>query len=84
MPIKRVSKIHVKRGKRADQPFDAGEFGYCLDTLENFLLVVMLINMTMSFPKTVQLNPNVATANNAESLIDTHVVEFIVKRPYLM
>ena len=84
MPIKRVSKIQVKRGKRADlPPLDAGEFGYCLDTRELFIGGDVDKHDHMSFPKTVQLNSNVATANNAESLIDTHVVEFIVKRSVL-
>lgn len=81
MPIKRISKIQVKRGKRADlPPLDAGEFGYCLDTRELFIGGDVDKHDHLSFPKTVQLNSNVATANNAESLIDTHVVEFIVKR----
>ena len=84
MPIKRISKIQVKRGKRADlPPLDAGEFGYCLDTRELFIGGDVDKHDHLSFPKTVQLNSNVATANNAESLIDTHVVEFIVKRAVL-
>ncbi len=84
MPIKRISKIQVKRGKRADlPPLDAGEFGYCLDTRELFIGGDVDKHDHLSFPKTVQLNSNVATANNAESLIDNHVVEFIVKRAVL-
>ncbi len=84
MPIKRISKIQVKRGKRADlPPLDAGEFGYCLDTRELFIGGDIDKHDHLSFPKTVQLNSNVATANNAESLIDTHIVEFIVKRSVL-
>tara|TARA_B100001287_G_scaffold271193_1_gene271100 strand:- start:813 stop:2885 length:2073 start_codon:yes stop_codon:yes gene_type:complete len=84
MPIKRISKIQVKRGKRADlPPLDAGEFGYCLDTRELFIGGDVDKHDHLSFPKTVQLNSNVATANNAESLIDAHVVEFIVKRAVL-
>ena len=84
MPIKRISKIQVKRGKRADlPPLDAGEFGYCLDTRELFIGGDIDKHDHLSFPKTVQLNSNVATANNAESLIDAHIVEFIVKRAVL-